>query len=71
VISFVARLALETLATTDATYHDVHHTMMVTLVGEEILRGRHISVGMRFSVRPSTACFRHSAVERRWQGFIE
>ena len=45
VISFVARLALETIATTDAAYHDVHHTMMVTLVGQEILRGRHISVG--------------------------
>jgi hypothetical protein len=45
VISFVARLALEIIATTDAAYHDIHHTMMVTLVGQEILRGRHISVG--------------------------
>ncbi len=26
-------------------YHDVNHTIMVTLVGQEILRGRHISVG--------------------------
>lgn len=45
VISFVAQLALENIATSDAPYHDVNHTIMVTLVGQEILRGRHISVG--------------------------
>ena len=44
-ISFVAQLALENIATSDAAYHDVNHTIMVTLVGQEILRGRHISVG--------------------------
>jgi hypothetical protein len=44
-ISFVAQLALENIATSDAAYHDVTHTIMVTLVGQEILRGRHISVG--------------------------
>ena len=43
--SFVAQLALENIATSDAAYHDVNHTIMVTLVGREILRGRHISVG--------------------------
>jgi hypothetical protein len=45
VISFAAQLALESIATSDAAYHDVNHTIMVTLVGQEILRGRHISVG--------------------------
>jgi hypothetical protein len=45
ITSFAAQLALETIATSDAAYHDVNHTMMVTLVGEEILRGKHISVG--------------------------
>ena len=45
IISFVAQLALENIATSDAPYHDVNHTIMVTLVGQEILRGRHISVG--------------------------
>src|ERR1700748_3552016 len=45
VISFVAQLALENIACSDAPYHDVNHTIMVTLVGQEILRGRHISVG--------------------------
>ena len=45
VIGFVAQLALENIATGDAPYHDVSHTIMVTLVGQEILRGKHISVG--------------------------
>jgi hypothetical protein len=45
IISFVARLALENIATSDAAYHDVNHTILVTLVGQEILRGRHISLG--------------------------
>ena len=45
VISFVAQLALENIATNDAAYHDVNHTIMVTRAGQEILRGRHISVG--------------------------
>ncbi len=45
IISFVARLALENIATSDAAYHDVNHTIMVTLVGQEILRGRHVRVG--------------------------
>jgi len=44
-LSFCAQLALENIATSDAAYHDVNHTIMVTLVGQEILRGRHISVG--------------------------
>ena len=45
VIGFIAQLALENIATSDAAYHDVNHTIMVTLVGQEILRGRHISAG--------------------------
>jgi hypothetical protein len=45
IIAFVARLALENIANSDAAYHDMNHTIMVTVVGQEILRGRHISVG--------------------------
>ena len=45
IIGFVARLALENIANSDAAYHDANHTIMVTLVGQEILRGQHISVG--------------------------
>ena len=37
-----ARMALEVLGNSDALYHDVQHTMFVTLVGQEILRGRHL-----------------------------
>ena len=45
IIGFVGRLALENIANSDAPYHNLNHTIMVTLVGQEILRGRHISVG--------------------------
>ena len=45
IIGFVARLALENIATSYAAYHDVNHTIMVTMVGQEILRGRHVSIG--------------------------
>jgi hypothetical protein len=38
-------MALERIAQTDALYHNVEHTVMVTLVGQEILRGKHIRQG--------------------------
>ena len=33
ILNFAAQLALENIATSDAAYHDVDHTIMVTLVG--------------------------------------
>jgi Adenylate and Guanylate cyclase catalytic domain len=39
-ISSAARLALECIGNSDALYHDVEHTMLVTLVGYEIMKGR-------------------------------
>src|SRR5690349_11396582 len=45
VIAFVGRIALENIANSDAPYHDVNHTILVTEVGQEILKGRHISRG--------------------------
>ena len=39
-ISSVARLALECIGDTDALYHNVEHTMLVTLAGHDILNGR-------------------------------
>src|SRR5262249_36602064 len=45
IIEFIARLAMENIANSDAPYHDMNHTIMVTLVGQEILRGKHISEG--------------------------
>jgi hypothetical protein len=36
----VARLSLECIGNSDALYHNVEHTMLVTLVGFDIMRGR-------------------------------
>lgn len=44
-ISIVARMVLERIADSDALYHNIEHTMMVTLVGQEILRGKKIRSG--------------------------
>lgn len=35
-----ARLAIECIGNSDALYHDAEHTVMATLVGQDILRGR-------------------------------
>ena len=35
-----ARLLTERIATSDALYHNVEHTILVTLVGQDILRGK-------------------------------
>jgi hypothetical protein len=40
VIPFAARLALECIGNSDALYHDVEHTMLVTLAGHDIFKGR-------------------------------
>lgn len=36
----VARIALESIGNSDALYHNIEHTMLVTLAGHDILRGR-------------------------------
>lgn len=43
-LGLAAKLVLEMIAKSDALYHDVDHTLLVTLVGQEILRGRHIKI---------------------------
>ena len=40
VVPSVARIALECIGNSDALYHNVEHTMLVTLAGHEIMRGR-------------------------------
>jgi len=40
VVPSLARLALECIGNSDALYHNVEHTMLVTLAGHDILRGR-------------------------------
>ncbi|GJD64036.1 HD domain-containing protein [Methylobacterium frigidaeris] len=39
-VGAAARLALECLANSDALYHDLEHTLLVTQVGLDILRGK-------------------------------
>ena len=39
-IPVAARLALECIGNSDALYHNVEHTMLVTLAGYDIMRGR-------------------------------
>jgi hypothetical protein len=40
IVPSLARLALECIGNSDALYHNVEHTMLVTLAGHDILRGR-------------------------------
>lgn len=42
----VARIALECIGNSDALYHNVEHTMLVTLAGHDILRGRALRTDM-------------------------
>lgn len=42
---WTVRMALERLSLSDALYHNVEHTIMVILVGLDILRGRHLEKG--------------------------
>jgi hypothetical protein len=45
IIGWAGRMALENIANSDALYHNVEHTIMVTLVGQEILKGKHLREG--------------------------
>ncbi len=45
VLKWTGILALENIANSDNLYHNVEHTVMVTLVGQEILRGKHLTEG--------------------------
>jgi hypothetical protein len=45
IIAWAGNMALENIANSDALYHNVEHTILVTLVGQEILRGKHIREG--------------------------
>ena len=43
VLPFAARLTLECIGNSDALYHNIEHTLLVTLVGHDILMGRQMS----------------------------
>ena len=46
-ISGSARMLLERLGNSDALYHNAEHTMMVTLVGQQIIRGQLVTRAVR------------------------
>ena len=48
-VQSAARLALDCIGNSDALYHNVEHTMLVTLVGYDILRGRRLLTDTRAS----------------------
>ena len=45
ILGWCARMALERISDTDSLYHDVEHTILVTVVGQDILKGKHIKDG--------------------------
>ena len=44
-VQSAARLALDCIGNSDALYHNVEHTMLVTLAGYDILKGRRLLKG--------------------------
>jgi hypothetical protein len=40
IVTGAARVAMECIGTSDALYHNIEHTMLVTLAGHDIMRGR-------------------------------
>lgn len=45
ILAWAGQLALENIANSDALYHNVEHTIMVTLVGQTLLKGKHLCEG--------------------------
>ena len=45
IIMWSSRLVLENIANSDALYHNVEHTVMVTLAGQSIIEGKHLLEG--------------------------
>jgi hypothetical protein len=45
IIRSAGTMAMEIIANSDALYHNLEHSVMVTLVGQEVLRGKHLREG--------------------------
>jgi hypothetical protein len=45
ILEWTATMVMEIISRTDALYHNMEHTLFVTLVGQEMLRGKHIKEG--------------------------
>jgi len=61
IVPAAARVALECIGNSDALYHNVEHTLLVTLAGHEILRGRglHVQVTHNDYAHVIMACLLH------------
>lgn len=61
IVPSIARLVLENIGKSDALYHDVEHTMLVTLAGHDILQGRalHSPVSAEEYAHFIIACLMH------------
>jgi hypothetical protein len=61
IVPGAARLALECIGNSDALYHNVEHTMLVTLAGHDILRGRalHTHISAEDYAHVIIACLAH------------
>jgi hypothetical protein len=45
IVAWCGRLVLENIANSDALYHDIDHTIMVSLAGQAIIEGKHLREG--------------------------
>ena len=54
-LPYAAKLALECIGNSDALYHNVEHTMLVTLVGHDILIGRALRDQVRAATMPTSS----------------
>jgi hypothetical protein len=45
IVAWCGRLALANIANSDSLYHDVDHTIMVSLAGQAIIEGKHLREG--------------------------
>jgi hypothetical protein len=61
IVPGAARVALECIGNSDALYHNIEHTLLVTLVGHDILRGRslHTQVNADDYAHVIIACLTH------------
>src|SRR5450631_3690503 len=61
IVPSAARVALECIGNSDALYHNVEHTLLVTLAGHDILRGRslHTTVTADDYAHAIIACLAH------------
>lgn len=45
IVAWCGRLSLENISNSDALYHDIDHTIMVSLAGQAIIEGKHLREG--------------------------